>query len=110
MSLRVIRRPATRRPFDVRTGKPVPPPETLAQAARVTARALEARALGVCEPCSYQYGYSRSAGAGPARPPCALCADLVAMSAGGYRNHWPDLTCVSAKPLTRKTNGQEATA
>jgi hypothetical protein len=80
VSLRVIRKPKTRRPVvDARTGQPLRSPETVAQAARVTARAEEARALGICEPCSYQYGYSRQTGAGPVRPPCVVCADLTVM-------------------------------
>jgi hypothetical protein len=102
MSAHVVRKAGTRRPpIDARTGKPLPPPETLAQAQRATARGEQLRALGLDPLCAGRLAFAAQEGAAPVSPPCATCLPLVEALGGSHANGWRTSGTALTKPPVR---------
>jgi hypothetical protein len=64
------------------------PPETDAQVRDWTKLNNAYKRLGIGTACAAQGAWQAQQGAGPARPPCELCAPLVAKLPGPERNGW----------------------
>jgi hypothetical protein len=99
VSARAITRVGTRRPpVDARTGKPLPPPETVAQAQRATARGEQLRALGLDPLCAGRLAFAAQEGAAPVDPPCATCLPIVESLGGSQDNGWRTSGTALTKP------------